>query len=184
MPRLFVALRPPRAMRERLLAMMEGVSGARWQDDGQLHLTLRFIGDVQHRLAEDLAAALATVDGPCPAIALSGVGTFERRGRVHTLWAGIAADPALGILKDRIDRALERAGLPPERRTFRPHITLARLGAGAGPVGAFLMRHGLLGSDPASVETMLLHECLLHPTGAEYPVAGRYPLVGRSAHMG
>ena len=58
MHRLFVAIRPPETVRERLLDLMEGMPGMRWQDDGQLHLTLRFIGEVDRPVAEDLSAAL------------------------------------------------------------------------------------------------------------------------------
>ncbi len=83
-------------MRAQLLGMMGGVPGARWQDDDQLHLTLRFIGEVERPLADDIAAALATVDRPRPTIALSGIGSFASSGRVHTLWAGIADDGARG----------------------------------------------------------------------------------------
>ena len=72
MHRLFVALRPPRAMREQLLDAMGGVPGARWQSDDQLHLTLSFIGDVDRPLADDIAACLTAIDRPRPAIALRG----------------------------------------------------------------------------------------------------------------
>src|SRR3546814_10503522 len=61
MHRLFVAIRPPAAIRKALLSIMGGVEGARWQSDDQLHLTLRFIGEVDRHRADDIAAALATV---------------------------------------------------------------------------------------------------------------------------
>ncbi|MCH4554222.1 2'-5' RNA ligase family protein, partial [Aestuariibaculum lutulentum] len=80
MPRLFVALRPPPPVRQRLRALGTGIPGARWQDDEQLHLTLRFIGDIDRPLAEDVAAALGGVHAPVPAVSITGVGRFEHRG--------------------------------------------------------------------------------------------------------
>ena len=66
---------------------MGGIAGARWQDDDQLHLTLRFIGEVDRHVATDVAAALGSVRHPPFELAVSGVGTFDRKGRIDTLWA-------------------------------------------------------------------------------------------------
>ena len=77
MHRLFVAIRPPRPIRERLMAAMGGISGARWQSDDQLHLTLRFIGEVDRHRAGDVHAALGAIRHPALEIALNGIGTFE-----------------------------------------------------------------------------------------------------------
>ena len=118
MHRLFVALRPPSEMRTQLLSLMGGVPGARWQSDDQLHLTLRFVGEVDAPQADDVAAALGTVDRPRPTIALKGAGSFDHKGHVHSLWAGIAPDDGLKQLHERVDRALVRAGIPPEQRAF------------------------------------------------------------------
>ena len=85
--RLFVALRPPRAIREMLISAMHGVSGARWQSEEQLHLTLRFIGEVDRHRAEDIAAALGAIYAPAVTARIAGVELFERQGRPHMLWA-------------------------------------------------------------------------------------------------
>jgi len=126
MHRLFVALRPPAEMRAQLLGLMGGVPGARWQSDDQLHLTLRFIGEVDRPQADDIAASLGTIDRPRPTIALRGAGSFGHKGRVHSVWAGVAPDEALHQLHDRVSRALVLAGVAVEQRAFKPHITLAR----------------------------------------------------------
>ena len=89
MHRLFVGLRPPEAIRARLLAIMGGIPGARWQSDDQLHLTLRFIGEVDRPQAEDAALALSGVQFPPFEVALAGVGMFDTRGRPNALWAGV-----------------------------------------------------------------------------------------------
>ena len=78
MLRLFVALRPPAAIREQLLGLMGGVPYARWQDDAQLHLTLRFVGEVDERTADDLTATLGSVHAPAPTVMLAGVGRAIR----------------------------------------------------------------------------------------------------------
>jgi len=174
--RLFVALRPPPAMRRLLLAQMGGVPGARWQDDEQLHVTLRFIGEVDRPEAEDIAAALGSVTHPCPSLTLSGAGVFDRKGKVHTLWAGVARDAGLTALRDRINRALARAGVAPDERAFTPHITLARLGGSAGPVGPFLARAADLSSPLCMLDAFLLYESSLGQGGARYEAIARYPL--------
>lgn len=176
MHRLFVALRPPPFMRRQLLDMMGGVEGARWQDDDQIHLTLRFIGEVEPHGADDVAAALRRVTSPRPTIALAGAGTFDRKGMVHTLWVGIDADEALRMLRAQIDRALVLAGIAPEGRAFHPHITLARLGRGSGPVEPFLAHAAGLTSQPATIDGFILYESVLGRNGATYLVAERYPL--------
>jgi 2'-5' RNA ligase len=176
MHRLFVALRPPYAMRQQLLGAMGGVPNARWQQDEQLHLTLRYIGEIDRPQADDVAHALAAIDHPCPTITLSGVGSFDRKGKVHTLWAGIAADLALQRLQARIERALIEAGMPPEPRTFKPHITLARINREAGPIEPFLARNAGLASAPMAIDAFLLFESRLGSEGASYEAIARYPL--------
>jgi len=176
MHRLFVALRPPPAARAALLDLMEGVPGARWQDDEQLHLTLAFVGEVERPLAEDIAAALGRVDGPRPTVALRGVGSFARRGRPHSLWVGCAPDPALGQLQARVLRALRLAGARPDARAFLPHVTIARLGAAAGPVEPFAARHAGLALPAFAAEAYLLFESSLGSAGASHAAVARYPL--------
>ncbi|PZU56518.1 MAG: RNA 2',3'-cyclic phosphodiesterase [Sphingobium sp.] len=176
MHRLFVALRPPATIRGRLLDLMHGVDGARWQDDGQLHLTLRFIGEVDRHMAEDVALALARVSAPPVELALDGIGTFDRRGRVDALWAGVSPHDALTALHARIDRACISAGLAPEGRAYLPHITLARLNRSAGTLDDFLARNAGLASPPFTLPEFGLYESTLGHGGAVYHLAERYPL--------
>lgn len=177
MHRLFVAIRPPRAIRERLLAMMGGVPLARWQDDDQLHLTLRFIGEVDRHCAEDIAAALGTVRQPRFALGLSGVGRFDRQGRIEALWVGVAPHAPLKALHRKIDQTIVRTGLPPEGRAYMPHITLARFprhNATSAPVT--LPAAALAGGD-CEISEFCLYESELGGSGATYSKVARYPLV-------
>lgn len=176
MHRLFVALRPPLDIRQQLLALMEGVENARWQDDEQLHLTLRFIGAVERPVAEDIATALGSVHSPALTLRLNGVGSFDRKGRTTALWAGVHPHDAVAALHHKVDQALARLGLPHEGRAFHPHVTLARTNAATGPADAFLARHAGLTSAPFSLSHMLLFESTLTRDGASYEAVARYPL--------
>lgn len=179
MVRLFVALRPPPLVRERLCDLMDIVPGARWQDDEQLHLTLRFIGEVDRHQAEDVAAALGHVHAPAPVVALAGVGSFGQRGRADTLWAGVAPVAPLAHLHARIEQACLLAGLPPERRRYHPHITVARLprSLGAAPeIGQWLVTHAALTSDPFVLPHLILYRSYLARSGAAYEPVARWLL--------
>ena len=176
MHRLFVAIRPPQPIRQKLLGSMGGVTGARWQSDDQLHLTLRFIGEVQAHVADDIAVALRTVYFPRFEIALSRIGTFDRRGQAEVVWAGVTPHDQLKALHKKVDHACQRAGLPPEGRAYSPHVTLARLKRGSGPVAGLIEASGSLSSEPFSVDSFCLYESQLTPEGAVYNAVERYSL--------
>lgn len=179
MHRLFIGLCPPREIRAQLLALMTGVPGARWQDDAQLHLTLRYVGEVDRRIANDIAEMLGHVRAATPTMALNGVGMFAKGGRANALWAGIAPAAPLAGLHKKLDHALVRLGLAPEGRAYLPHITLARLarGDGAGPaIEAFMARHAGLSSPVFPLDTLILYESHLGADGAHYEPVARFPL--------
>jgi 2'-5' RNA ligase len=181
MHRLFVALRPPPEIRALLAATQGRVPHARWQEDDQLHLTLRYVGEVERPVAEDVALALGQVHAPAPSVALAGVGAFAKQGRVDTLWAGVTPHDALAALHKKVDQALVRIGLPPERRAYLPHITLARLPrtAGADPsVDQWCARHAALSSEPFAPDALILYESRLGRDGASYEPVMRVPLGG------
>jgi RNA 2',3'-cyclic 3'-phosphodiesterase len=176
MHRLFVAIRPPEPVRDRLLGLMGGIAGARWQADEQLHLTLRFVGEVDRHLARDVDAALGGVHHPRFAIALSGLGVFERRGEPVTLWAGIAPQEPVNALHKKVDQALVRVGVVADRRAYMPHVTLARLPRGAGPVRSLIEQSGGVAGPPFEVGDFGLYESRLTPDGPVYALAERYSL--------
>jgi 2'-5' RNA ligase len=176
MHRLFVAIRPPEVVRELLLGTMHGVPGLRWQDDGQLHLTLRFIGEVERPLAEDLALALGQVRFERFAIRIAGVGRFEQRGR-GALWVGVEPRTPLAALAAKVERICVGVGLPAERRAFHPHITLARWGrSGAVSLDPFLARHAALISEPFEIDAFHLYQSRLGRDGAHYEAVAEFPL--------
>lgn len=175
--RLFVAIRPPLAMRRKLLAAMGGIAGARWQDDDQLHLTLRFIGTVDPHRAEDVAAALAGVRHPRFAIALNGMGRFDRDGRIDSLWAAVTPHDGLSALHRKIGQALGRVGIPPDKRAYLPHITIARFGRGAaGAIDPTLAETAGLATALCEIDAFCLYESHLGRAGSRYDIIARYPL--------
>ena len=176
MHRLFVAIRPPAAIRGLLLDAMGGISGARWQSEDQLHLTLRFVGEVDRHRAGDIHAALGGIHHAPFEIALNGIGAFERRGQPDAVWAGVAPHETLKALHKKIDAALIRVGIAPDERAYLPHITLARLKRSSGPVGNLLEQSGGLASAPFAVDSFALFESTLTPEGAVYSIVERYRL--------
>ncbi len=176
MHRLFVALRPPLLMREALLRVMGGIEGARWQDSDQLHLTLRFIGEVDRHVAEDIAAALGSVSHPSFDLRLDGIGSFDRRGRIDNIWAGVAPHDQVRSLHVAVSRALARAGIPPEERAFVPHVTLARFSRGPGPTETLPVAQLWPPAIEARFDNFLLYESELGASGPTYSAIERYPL--------
>lgn len=174
--RLFVALRPPRPIRALLTGAMHGISGARWQDDDQLHLTLRFIGDVDRHQAEDVAAALGALHAPAITARIAGVSLFEHHGRLHMVWAGVSPADPIAALHRKVDQLLSRVGVAPETRSFLPHITLARLNRGSGPVAPFMALHSDLASEPFVFGHATLYESEMGRGGSRYHPVARYPL--------
>ena len=176
MHRLFVAIRPPEPIRDLLIDAMDDSSDFRWQDEEQLHLTLRFVGEVDRPVGEDLAAALGRIRAERFSAQISGVGRFEQRSG-GALWAGVEPKAPLAALAAKVERVCQSVGLEPEQRAFHPHITLARWkGRRTREVHDFLERRRGLSSDPFDVESVSLFESRLSRHGAHYEEVERYPL--------
>jgi 2'-5' RNA ligase len=176
MHRLFVAIRPPEPIRDLLIDAMDDMADFRWQDEGQLHITLRFIGEVDRPVAEDLAASLERIRFAPFHIRIKGVGRFEQRNG-GALWAGVEPKEPLAALAAKVERICQSVGLEPERRAYHPHITLARWKSRrTREVADFLERRGGLVSDQFDVEDFILFESRLSKHGAHYEEVARYPL--------
>jgi len=175
MHRLFIAIRPPEPVIDLLLDTMEGAPELRWQNDEQLHLTLRFVGEVERPLAEDLAVALGSLRFERFAIRIAGVGRFDHRKR-GALWAGVEPRAPLAALAAKIERLCVSLGLAPERRAFHPHITLAHWGRGVGSsLDPWLAAHAGLRSETFMVDGFSLFQSRLGRAGAHYEVVADYP---------
>ena len=176
MHRLFVALQPPSIIRRHCLdAIAGGPPGWAWQREDQLHLTLRFIGEVERPAAEDISAALATIRSSPIEFGLHGVGFFDQ-GRQGVLFARAIPREPLEALHKKVDRALVSAGVEPERRAFLPHITLARRRRSAIEPSSWLEAHAALVAPPEAVDHFTLFESRLGHDGAHYEAVAEYPL--------
>jgi 2'-5' RNA ligase len=127
MPRLFTALEIPRDAAMSLSLLRGGLPGARWIDTENFHLTLRFIGDVDGRTADELVRELDRIRCASFMLNLSGVGAFGSKKKAHAIWAGTAPCPQLNALQGEVAKACNRIHAPPDPRKFTPHVTVARL---------------------------------------------------------
>ena len=176
MHRLFVAIRPPEYIRDLLIDAMDDSPDFRWQDDEQLHLTLRFVGEVDRPVAQDVADALARVHSAPFELRINGVGRFEQRSS-GALWAGVEPKAPVAALAAKVERVCLAVGLEPERRAFFPHITLARWkGRRAHEVADFIQRQAALKSDPFEVDRFILFESQLSRHGAHYEAVAEFTL--------
>lgn len=174
--RLFVAIELPDVIKDSLERLMGGLPGAKWSDSEQMHLTLRFIGEVDARHADDIAAELGDIRSPGFTLSLVGLGEFSSRGRVQTLWAGVENNPALLALQTRVEAAVRRAGVAPEKRRFHPHVKLARFKDGTPNLGRYFTENEPFRSVPFDVEEFTLFSSLLGSDGAAHHVEARYQL--------
>jgi len=175
--RLFVALDLPWNLRERLSFLAGGLPGARWVSPENLHCTLRFIGEVPAWRAEEIDVALAAVRAPGFSLSLAGVGVFSRGSRPATLYAGVERSPALDHLQAKVETALQRTGLEPERRRFAPHVTLARVDAVAEPrLAGWVQANNLFRAEPVVVEHFTLFSSRLGKEASAYTAEVEYAL--------
>jgi RNA 2',3'-cyclic 3'-phosphodiesterase len=178
MPRLFSAIEVPHDVRLRLGLIRAPFSGARWIAPENMHLTLRFFGDIDGRMADEIADFLGGVQSRPFQLEISDLGAFGGRDP-HTLWAGVKPSGDLDLLHYAHERAARAAGLPPDTRTFRPHVTLARLrGAREGDVATFLQHNGGLRTAPFLVTRFVLLSAKPGTGGPPYAVEADYPFDG------
>ena len=178
MLRLFVGIEFPSELKLRLSMLETGIPGARWVDAGNLHLTLRFIGEVGEDVAADIDEALAGLRARRFTLQLAGTGVFGG-GRPRALWVGVERHPELVSLHAKIEKALIRIGIEPEQRKFAPHVTLARLREPAlGMLGAFLAAHAQFRAAPLPVESFTLIASFPTKAGSIYGDQADYPLSG------
>lgn len=178
MTRLFVALALPDAALDALRPIMAGLPGARWEPRENLHLTIRFVGEVDGGAFADIAEGLAEIAAPAFDLQIKGVGHFDDKRRVHALWAGLAPSPPLKHLRDKVESLLVRAGLEPERRKFMPHVTLAKLrDTPSDRVAAFQAHHNLMALAPFRVGEFHLYSSRPGKERAAYRIEASYPLI-------
>jgi 2'-5' RNA ligase len=186
--RLFVALEIPSDVRDNLAAFLKDMrklseelpeKGVRWVRPENLHMTLKFIGEVADAKLEGIRAALATVRGAAPLeIQIRGMGFFPDGERPTVLWTGLDAAANLASLAGAMDRATATQGIKKENRAFLPHLTLARF----APPGiqsrlrAAIQQNGDRKFGAFEAREFHLIESKLKPTGAEYTSLASFPI--------
>jgi 2'-5' RNA ligase len=177
MPRLFTALELPRSVADSLAALRGGLSGARWIDTENYHITLRFIGDIDVATAHDAAQALDAIRRPSFTVTLDQLASFGG-DRPRAVVARARPEPALVELQAEQERLLRRIGLAPEPRKFAPHVTLARLrGASPSAVAAYLGTRGYFPPLRFEAARFVLYSSRDSVGGGPYVVEADYPLL-------
>ena len=168
MPRLFIAIDIPEVIKKDLAGFVKELPVARWVPSDQIHLTLRFIGEVGPRTFDAIKAALSGLSFRGFPLTLRGAGHFPPGKRPpRVLWVGVEPSETLMQLQRDLELALIDAGIPPDERPFSPHITLARLkDAAPARVGSFEMRHSELAYPPYQVREVILYSSVLKSQGA------------------
>ncbi|TGE02683.1 RNA 2',3'-cyclic phosphodiesterase [Methylobacterium nonmethylotrophicum] len=178
MPRLFTGIEVPPEAGLGLGALRGGLPGARWVEPADYHVTLRFIGDVDGGLADEIAEALAEAKARPPLmLTLDALAVFGG-ARPHALFARVVPDPGLSELQAEHERILRRLGVPPDTRRFTPHVTLARLKRGAGPDGVaqYLALQPVFPRVSFTATRAVLYSSRDSVGGGPYVVEAAYPL--------
>ncbi|MET0544687.1 MAG: RNA 2',3'-cyclic phosphodiesterase [Caulobacterales bacterium] len=176
--RLFAALPVPEEIGQDLTRFQRGVPGAAWRPIESFHITLRFAGEIDERLADDLDASLSEITVKGFDVQLQGAGHFGGADP-HALWIGVKKSDALTDLAAKCERACRRAGLKPEPRAFTPHVTLAYLSSAAtlDRVMRFEKNCALFESEPWRATWFGLYSSVVRRNAPSlYRVEAEYPL--------
>ena len=175
--RLFIALSLPDGVIARLAILCSGIPGANWVAPENMHITLRFIGEVDEPTAEEINYVLSQLDEEAFSLEIGGLDIFGRGSHPHALWVAVKPSPKLLHLQSKIESTLVRAGLPPEGRKFTPHVTLARLHRpDVGRVQSFIEGNNLFHAGPFGVSQFTLFESRTGNGGPVYVPLADYPL--------
>jgi 2'-5' RNA ligase len=175
--RLFAAVPVAPEIAEDLREWQTGVDGARWRPEEALHVTLRFFGEVSEKTATDLDTELSAITVDPFGLELKGAGSFGEGHKARAIWAGVAESEPLRRLAAKCEKAARRAGLEPENRAYKPHVTLAYLKrAETEGVTGWVARHNLAVLPPFRVTWFGLYSSQLSPSGSRYELEREYPL--------
>lgn len=176
MPRLFIGLEVPDDIGQRLSFLRGGLPGARWVDPENYHVTLRFLGDIDDRTANEVELMLGGIRQNDVEITLDGLDAFGG-DRPRSVFARVRPSLGLTELQGEVERLARRAGLPAESRKFTPHITLARMrDVSARAVADWLSLNGGLFGLSFRAERFVLFSSRASIGGGPYIAEAAYPL--------
>ena len=176
MPRLFIAIDLSDAAKESIFLIQNGLRGARWIARENLHLTLRFIGEVSDVEADDIHSTLSKVRSSSFVLKLRGAGVFSSGSRPRSAWIGVQDRSPIFSLKGDIDRALASTGFGPDGRKYMPHVTVAKLKGRSSNITDFMPRLGSMPSISVEIEQFALFSSFLARAGPVYTREMYYPL--------
>jgi 2'-5' RNA ligase len=189
--RVFIALELPDEAKQKLdeliLKLRAGLpGGVRWVDPSGIHLTLKFLGDIDPSSVADLLEAMKSMPRATPrerlSLRLSGLGLFPNPEQPRVLWAGLDGDlAALRALQEKTEEAMSGLGFAPDRRPFNPHLTLGRVRAGVAAdlrrqAGSAVTGMAMEDGEPWEPEAVHLIQSTLTPQGAVYTKLGSVPI--------
>jgi 2'-5' RNA ligase len=177
MIRLFAALAMPDGVAAGLLRRQRGIEGARWRPRESLHVTLRFFGELREDVARDLDSELGTLEAAPFEFHLEGAGAFGEGRDLTAVWAGVSDEALLRRLAKACETAARRAGLKPDTRQYRPHVTLAYLRRpDPAQVAAWIQANNLLKSPPIAADRFGLYSSRQTKEGSAYRLEAEYRL--------
>jgi RNA 2',3'-cyclic 3'-phosphodiesterase len=180
MPRLFTGIEVPPKIGQSLALLRGGLPGARWIDPENYHITLRFIGDIDDRLAHEVASALDHISRPAFELRIEELSSFGGR-KPRALIASVSPVPALLELQAEQERLMQRIGLETEGRNYTPHVTLARLrDTSSRQVADYLAQRGPFRSAYFPVHRFVLFSARASVGGGPYIPEAEFPLRNRA----
>ena len=177
MYRLFAAIDLPDEIKKAVSDIRGDLPGARWVATEQLHLTLRFIGEVDEVVFGQIREVLAEAAGRPFRATLKGIGHFPPGKHARVLWVGMEANEELLVLQKNVELALMNAGIAPDERRFSPHITIARLkDVPETKIARFEEKHREFETSPFAIDAFHLYSSILGREGAVHKREATYPL--------
>jgi RNA 2',3'-cyclic 3'-phosphodiesterase len=178
MPRLFVAIDLPEPVKEQVTALFTwGLPGVNWVKPAQIHLSLRFIGEVSDSMVDGIQTALIKVRAQGLTLQLQGIGTFPPGNPPRIVWVGVAKNESLFHLRQKVEHQLAAVGLPREGRKFSPHVTVGRVKSNKiRRIGDYLAHYDRFRTDPFEITEFSLYSSLLRPDGAVHTKEATFAL--------
>ncbi len=176
--RLFTAIELPDVILEETEKLTLGLPGVRWTEPHTRHITVKFIGDTETAQADRITEMLGTVDctGLLPfRLSLKSVGVFRSNSGL-ILWAGVSESPALTELYKKTEAVLSAAGIKKEKRSYHPHVTLARVKSlSEARLHTWLENYRNFTGSEFTAEQFVLFSSILRPDGAVHTPIAEFP---------
>ena len=167
--RLFLAVPLPKGVRQKLLDLQQSIDGMRWQSQEQMHLTLKFVGEVDATGASELRKELDKISHPGFSMTIAGLGYFPEGKRPNVVWVGINENANLRELHKKVEHCCDKNGIAPENRPYKPHVTIGRTkNTPKQAVTSYINQHEPFVLPDIQVSEFALYESKLHPDGARH----------------